>query len=485
MSLKYVCLSDLHLGAPNSLLTQVESGIERHQIQAAPETAPRTLKEFGKALRAFLPPLCDPKNPPTLILLGDLLDLSFSTPDVAAKAMLRFIEEVFPAGETRLFADRIVLVPGNHDHWLWQAGKSDDFLERTGATPATATPALIETTPMLKEPVIPCRWVTKLFHAYRHLSDISVVLAYPNLGYINDRRAVMLHHGHFIEPIYRMISDLIADLGGGDTTYDVSKLEGANGNWIDFLWSGLSETGGDAYSMYSLMQDGAALRRFGAFLAAKVQKTFMQQLPMSGVLEVQELEVSLTRGLFDALVGKAGDLERNSFQSVLSPGGIAGLKWYFGKLATRQFLAEHGGPRPHDMTFILGHTHKPFEDLLAVEGYRSPVKVFNLGGWALDVPQMVATQGGAMVLIDDQLQVASVRLFNDPVNNVLHDVDARGVSGYPDETNALLGELVARFKKEPGLWRAFSDAVQGDIANRSRLIQAQFYHAAMSAPPGS
>ncbi|MDZ7647351.1 MAG: hypothetical protein U5K54_09305 [Cytophagales bacterium] len=61
-----------------------------------------------------------------------------------------------------------------------------------------------------------------------------------------------------------------------------------------------------------------------------------------------------------------------------------------------------------------------------------PVKVYNTGGWVLDVPKMVATQGGSMVLIDEDLRIASMRLFNDPINDTLNPVTVNGVGGYPD-----------------------------------------------------
>lgn len=65
------------------------------------------------------------------------------------------------------------------------------------------------------------------------------------------------------------------------------------------------------------------------------------------------------------------------------------------------------------MTFLFGHTHKPFE--LRVGGYAgfdNPIDVYNTGGWVVDTLKPDTRAGAAAVLIDEELNVASLRLYN-------------------------------------------------------------------------
>ncbi len=72
------------------------------------------------------------------------------------------------------------------------------------------------------------------------------------------------------------------------------------------------------------------------------------------------------------------------------------------------------GPLPDDVTLIFGHTHKPFEASWEFSGFAKPVKVYNSGGWAIDPDNQIATlRGGAAILLDDELNAASLRLFNE------------------------------------------------------------------------
>ena len=77
-------------------------------------------------------------------------------------------------------------------------------------------------------------------------TGVSVVQSYPNLGLVTDRgrRAVILSHGHFIEPLYRMMSLLDTVFGSPRTgAVEAWQLEADNGGWIDFFWSSMGDSG--------------------------------------------------------------------------------------------------------------------------------------------------------------------------------------------------------------------------------------------------
>ncbi|MEQ1586240.1 MAG: metallophosphoesterase [Cyclobacteriaceae bacterium] len=481
--IKYVCISDLHLGAPNSILTRLHPHIVRGRLEPNPVEPTASLNAFAAALKEFLPALHDRDDPPTLILLGDVLDLGFSPTHQVVMAFQRFVERIFPKNEPPLFAKNILFLPGNHDHSLWQSEKTQYFVNQIKRRKTKNVPDLVETTSMMAEPEIVCNLLTEVINEYSHLTEYSVKIAYPNIGFANQERVVFLHHGHFIESIYRMMSEIgLALFDEKMDNVHVSEIERINGTWIDFIWSSLGEVGSNAYSLYSLMQDGAALHEFTSSLAAKIENRLLPYLPMSGLAKVQELGLGITKGILDAAIGRASELERNSYQNVLSGDSLEGLKWYVNKVIRKQFASESTEHLPDDVSFIFGHTHKPFEDQVALSHYKYPVKIYNTGGWVTDIPKMVSTQGGSMVLIDDDLRVVSVRLFNDPVNDIMNPVTINGVGGFPDESNPFLPHLRKKLQEHEAIWSKFSHAVKSDIEACADLMQRQFFNPASSTP---
>ena len=74
----------------------------------------------------------------------------------------------------------------------------------------------------------------------------------------------------------------------------------------------------------------------------------------------------------------------------------------------------------------------------------------------MDQPTMTPAQGAAAILIDDQLNLASLRLFNDPQNGKMQPVHAAGVGGFRDADNPLLQHLDAVVGQTRPLWDEFT-----------------------------
>jgi UDP-2,3-diacylglucosamine pyrophosphatase LpxH len=115
---RYVCLSDLHFGAENSILTQLAPNSLEPDVHR-PSSAMVGLVE---CLRELIGRNEGPEKP-TLVLCGDVLELALSTDNVAAMVFERFVELTL-ARDSRLFGDTIYFVPGNHDHHLWEIGRA-------------------------------------------------------------------------------------------------------------------------------------------------------------------------------------------------------------------------------------------------------------------------------------------------------------------------------------------------------------------------
>ena len=120
-------------------------------------------------------------------------------------------------------------------------------------------------------------------------------------------------------------------------------------------------------------------------------------------------------------------------------------------------------------------THKPFQDQLSVPGYAHPVAVYNTGGWVMDQPTMASTQGAAAVFIDDALNLASLRLFNDPVNGQMAPVRAAGVGGFRDADNPLLARMHDVLATTTDLWGGFTNAAQAATGLHAGVLLKQFF----------
>jgi metallophosphoesterase superfamily enzyme len=72
---------------------------------------------------------CQIRDKPTLVLNGDIMELSLTSTHKAAMSFQRLIELLMPAGEENLFNDEILFIPGNHDHNLWETSRFNAYLD--------------------------------------------------------------------------------------------------------------------------------------------------------------------------------------------------------------------------------------------------------------------------------------------------------------------------------------------------------------------
>jgi hypothetical protein len=487
---RYVCLSDLHLGAAYSILTYADA-----QGRPDPGRPSDTQIAFGSALRELLSTMDGP--PPTLVLLGDVLDMGLSPMGDVAAAFRCFVETVMQDGGRPVFAPRVLYVPGNHDHHLWRIAQDqqyqdalqqgrveDDLIKHT----ALFDPAGEEA----EASRIGSAMLTRLAAGCPGLADARVDIAYPNLGLLDAsrRRCVVLHHGHYIDPMYRVMTMLNAQAPGrsagrNPAAVTVSDLEGQNGAWVDFMWSDLGSsglTGAGAGKLYEVMRDAAASHDFSQRLAALVVAKLDQNFGVSGSTDVfQGVTVNqLVLGALDATLGRGAESQRDGYAEVMSSDDVADLRWYLSGPVKLQLEQAGLQPSELDFSFVFGHSHKPFEDELPVPGYDRPVGIFNTGGWVMDQPTMTSTQGASAMFIDDALNVASLRLFNDPVNGRVAPVHARGIGGFRDSDNPMLAALAAGIERSAPAWEAFSRHAQKATQSRATLLLDEFFTASVS-----
>ncbi|MEO1729456.1 MAG: metallophosphoesterase [Pseudomonadota bacterium] len=461
MSIRHVVLSDIHLGARDSLLTHIDG------TDAIAEGPSDVLASFANAMRETLRARPNTAKP-QLVLLGDALDLGLSPFGDVSKSFLQLLDAFFPTDGEDLFAREIIYVAGNHDHHLWRIAQDNGFLSalERGELPND----LQSVTRIFGTPSHCCRLMESLFAHRPHLSDASVRIAYPNWGLTDAEksRAVVMHHGHYLDGMYRALSNIRGFLGNEEPRpATMHQLEQENGPWIDFLWSDLGsagDVGSDVGSLYETMLSAGASHDFAESLARRITGGLHAKLGLNPKMELKygiTLD-NLIRAGVDLSAGRAAERQRDGYGHVLGEEEIADLGWYLGTPMANQMRQELSD-MPRELSFIFGHTHKPFQDELMVDGFPVPVGVFNTGGWVLDEPTLMPVQGCAAMLVSDELEVASLRLFNDPTDGTIAPVRVEG-SG---RLNRLVDEAGEAVEQASSHWAEFSRLVHARIIAES------------------
>ena len=240
--IRYVCLSDLHFGAENSILSCLVEG----DVNVNPTAASSALEGLVATLTTLIGANehRDPK--PTLILNGDVLELALANDNDALMVFELFLDRVFPAGGDALFDQTVLYQPGNHDHHLWETARERQYgnLLRT-LKPDDPLPIPWHGTRMYYQDdprPVQAELLDQLVRRRPHTPGVNFRVSYPNMGLRSDdgATAVVFHHGHFVESIYLLMSrlkDII--FPGRAESADVWDWEAENFAWIDFFWSTL------------------------------------------------------------------------------------------------------------------------------------------------------------------------------------------------------------------------------------------------------
>jgi UDP-2,3-diacylglucosamine pyrophosphatase LpxH len=469
--IRWACISDLHLGALNSLLTNVTGDGERVD-GSAPSPVLTALCECLRALRR------PGQDPPELIVLGDLFELALTTPEDAATTFSRFVAALRPGLADGAIAPALRFVPGNHDHHLWSRASDDRYLrtleEDAAAVPAPHDRHATHLLPANDRMPVRDRFIEILARRGQPGCDVTVEQSYPNLGLVaaDGGRAVVLSHGHFIEPLYRMMSLLDTVFGSPRAgAVEAWQLEADNGGWIDFFWSSMGDSGDImrvTRSLYESLQSHEAMH---AEIAA-IERAIKVAGHASGRADI---EAHVVAELLRAGVGTAVR-ERHRPGVILSPHAEAGLRAYLNGAVAAQVTAEVG--RPEDVTFIFGHTHKPFAEPRPLDAFPAPVSVVNTGGWVVDAPQLNPVKGAALILIDAQLNVAVLRCYTEgpETGSYRLRIEPAGVG----DSNDLVDELRATIDPDRDPWLQLAQATRSAVGDRGRqLVDRQNSDASM------
>src|SRR5882724_3997068 len=270
--IKYVCMSDLHLGAQNSLLTNLTPN-NKSSDTSAPGPVLEALVECLKELIAHN----EGATKPTLILAGDVLELALTTDNIAAMAFERFIELILPESGDRLF-EKILYIPGNHDHHLWETAREMqyvEYLKTPKQKPGESLEIPYHATSMFDaegkdagqwQNAVPSVFLNGIVQRYPHLRQEEIGTIYPNLALLTEdrRRSVIITHGHFAESMYLLMSTMRGLMFPKATKPELTwDYEAENFAWIDFFWSTMGRSGAvgtDVEIVYDKLQNETQLR---------------------------------------------------------------------------------------------------------------------------------------------------------------------------------------------------------------------------------
>lgn len=454
--LTHICISDLHAGAITSLLTHLDQA-EDGSIQPKPGQVSPVTTAFSTAMEQFLRAAGAENAPPQLILLGDAFDLQFSDRQHACLAAGQFLGML---RQNNLLSGDVIATAGNHDHSLWTDARASLLSRSLRPDPSGKIPAAMEATPaFLPTPAADSRLLRTVL---TNVGFANVDFRYPNIGFANDDRVVVFHHGHFVEDTYRVMSHVKTALAGlKHRKLSVEDLASENVGWLDFAWSSLGDAAGigrGAETLYQNFLTSTGSRRLSKRWANRIGEALSRALPMSGNLSLRAALKTAARVALDVTIGKFRDTERYHEVFALSPEGREGVKWYLEGPTLTQIEAEDVA-LSEDVSFVFGHTHKPFSERISAQGFQNAVKVFNTGGWTLNGPRLDNAEGAALVLMDDDLNVASLRLFMTPRDGVVPPVSVEILSD-TSEAEAFKAEIESWLAETKDVWDALSETVR-------------------------
>ena len=375
----------------------------------------------------------------------------------------------------RLFADTLYYLPGNHDHHLWESAREAqyvNYLEELAPGDPIREPWHV--TGLLPSSLRPTHagLMQALIRRRPGAEDVTVLVAYPNLALVtpDGRSCRVVTHGHFSEPIYLLMSqmrDLLFPEQRDPAGLTIAGMEAENFAWIDFFWSTLGrsgEVGSDVGLVYADLSSAADLNQLSSNLVHSLVAR------NHGPHWLRPVESAFMTAITRREVNHMARSERGTPGQTLSAKAESGLRLYLEGPVRRQIVDDLGGVGP-DVGFIFGHTHKPFVFERQLAGYPSPVRISNTGGWVVDTSTPAPTQGGVAVLLDDDLNIASLQFYRQATTGGCEPV--RVLAAADPGTNPLHDLLAAEINPGTGVWQAVSDEAAELIPERYRLQQAE------------
>lgn len=479
----YVCISDMHLGEEDSLLTNIEGG------NLDTGKASEVMVKLVKCLKEIIDINKNQKEKPTLILNGDILEMALAQTNVAAMTFDRFLELIIDAKDP-LF-DRVIYIPGNHDHHIWELAREMQYISYIRRNPKDDLPFPWHKTPLCLPPLYSDKRIYSEFlnslierrsnSKYKGIKldeGIKIEVAYPNLGLFSEdgRKCVLFHHGHFVEATYRLMSYLKANALGidRDIPLDVQMLESENFAWIDFFWSTMGRSG-DAgeisETFYEHLSNKESIEKLTAEIAHNLSKKSNIIPFLPDRINAEVIKFLLGRHIFGRLLS---DWERCYDGNPAVENTVRGMVLYL-QTAWNQIIEEREGDKPSELTFIFGHTHKPFDLCIPltgilIDGLNTDVNIYNTGGWVVDEALCNEKKGASIILLDKELNCLALYMYNETKCPITSCVKLKCRK---TDDNPFYEKIKSRMENNKEPWDEFSNILDCEVKLRKEEIKCR------------
>ena len=297
---------------------------------------------------------------------------------------------------------------------------------------------------------------------------------YPNMALTSadGDRCRIVSHGHFTESIYTPDVPAARRSCSPPRTARVARpstrLEEENFAWIDFFWSTLGRSGDVGTDVGLIYADLSSPHDLDALAGNLVRGLFEKS---HGPRWLRPVERALATASSEREVKHMARSERGTPDVTLSPKGRSGSS----RLPRRAHCASRSwtdlGSVPADIGFIFGHTHKPFVEDWTVDGYPDPVGSATREAGSSTPPSPALTQGGAAVLLDDDLNAASLQFYRQTADGSAAPVQLLPPSG-DGHPNPFHAALAASIQPAAEPWRRVTAAASDLVALRHRVQAA-------------
>lgn len=367
-----------------------------------------------------------------LVLNGDTLDFSINSFDDSCRKARPFFEAI----QRDNLAEKIILIPGNHDKQIWDVVEWERHVtmrmqQHLDPEDFTRTqPALIGDD--MRSLVLPGvspkpgasgpggLFLEGLFPS--SASSIGIIVAYPNLYIKTSADTYIVTHGHMLEPAWVLLSELMADYPPirKETNNHVGlhELEELNKPLSDLICSAIGQGGPVSDVFYQIQVDaknGKAdeLKRLLDCLLPKLDA--LVELPWYAEGLDNALLFALKKVAF-AIVEKGKNSRYDSEFCDHQPVRDRFARFYRASAEQAREVFHLGPPN----RVIFGHTHEPIGakspkivtakelpqlDFRAIKDQE--LRLYNSGGWLKDVTGKSAD----VFFFDDSGNLTSVNIL--------------------------------------------------------------------------
>jgi len=259
-----------------------------------------------------------------LVILGDLFDLSLSS----FRNVYEHGKEFFSVIREIKNIEKIVFVPGNHDHHIWTLIVEEEEITNK-----------IRNGKDISEPIkrVDIEYESTFLNGL--MPGRKIYVTYPNLLREIGGRLYFLHHGHLLDRVFTPAGIIIKP-------ESLQELEAFNASWIEGIWYHL----GQAERLGEMVNKG-----YKEFLAAKkLIDGFLEKFNIHGRTVASRMRGIKTESLKSDVEEYLGSC----------------IDWYKEK-SCRLYPP---------VSFIFGHTHRKSSGE-NIEIKEEKINIYNTGAW--------------------------------------------------------------------------------------------------------